>query len=194
MAYETFERLDTFDPMQAGAIAEGSDIPYLRFDEAAQELFSEWREPYEARCRSGADHAAFESHLAKYRKLVPALALLIHLADNPSGGAIGERALLKALAWAEYLEAHARRAYASVTQAEAESARALLTRIRKGEVPDPFTPRDVYLKHWAYLGTPEATHEAVRLLCDLDYLREDRISTPGRTRKDYSINPKARMV
>lgn len=193
-AYETFERLDTFDPVQAGAIAEGSDIPYLRFDEAAQDLFSEWREPYEARCRSGADHAAFEAHLAKYRKLVPALALLIHLADNPSGGAIGEPALLKALAWAEYLETHARRAYASVTQAEAESARALLTRIGKGEVPDPFTPRDVYLKHWAYLGTPEATHEAVRLLCDLDYLQKDEISTPGRKRIEYRINPKGRTV
>lgn len=193
-AYETFERLDIFDPVQAGAVAEGSDIPYLRFDEAAQELFSEWREPYEARCRSGEDHPAFEAHLAKYRKLVPALALLIHLADNPAGGAIGERALLKSLAWAEYLEAHARRAYASVTQAEAVSARALLTRIRKGEVPDPFTPRDVYIKHWAFLGTREETHEAVRLLCDLDYLREEKVSTPGRTRTDYYINPKARTV
>lgn len=191
-AYEIFERLDTFDPLQAGAIAEGSDIPYLRFDEAAQNLFSEWREPYEARNRSGTDHPAIEAHLAKYRKLVPAMALLIHLADNKSGGAVGETALLKSLAWAEYLEAHARRAYASVTQAEAESARALLTRIRRSEVPDPFTPRDVYLKHWAYLSTPEATHEAVRLLCDLDYLREDRIDTGGRPKVEYRINPKAR--
>lgn len=193
-AYETFERLDTFDPVQAGAIAEGSDIPYLRFDDAAQDLFSEWRAGFEVRIRSGDDHAAFESHLSKYRKLVPALALLIHVADHPDGGPIGETALLKSLAWAEYLESHARRAYASVTQAEAESARALLTRIGKREVPDPFTPRDVYLKHWAYLGTPEATHEAVRLLCDLDYLREDRISTPGRTRIEYRINPKARTA
>lgn len=193
-AYAVFERLDTFDPIQAGAIADDGAIPYLRFDDAAQELFSEWREPFEQRIRSGNDHAAFESHLAKYRKLVPALALLIHLADNPAAGAIGETALLKAWAWADYLEAHARRAYASVTQAEAESARALLNRIRKGEVPDPFTPRDVYLKHWAYLGTPEATHEAVRLLCDLDYLREDRIETGGRPKLEYQINPKARQA
>ena len=124
---------------------------------------------------------------------MPALSLLIHLADN-GGAAIGETALLKALAWADYLEAHARRAYASVTQAEAESARALLNRIRKGEVPDPFAPRDVYLKHWAYLGTPEATHEAVRLLCDLDYLREDRIETRGRPKVEIYINPKARQA
>jgi putative DNA primase/helicase len=192
-AYDTFERLDTLDPIKAGAIIEDGNIPYLRFDDAAQELFSEWRGEFEQRIRSGNDHAAFESHLAKYRKLVPALSLLIHLADNQGAGAIGETALLQALAWAEYLEAHASRCYASVTQAEAESARALLSRIRKGEVPDPFTPRDVYLKHWAYLGTPEATHEAVRLLCDLDYLAKDEITTPGRKRTEYSINPKVRQ-
>ena len=40
---------------------------------------------FERRIRSGKDHAAFESHLAKYRKLVPALALLIHLADAMGG-------------------------------------------------------------------------------------------------------------
>lgn len=192
-AYATFERLDTLTPESIGAIVEDGGIPYLRFDEAAQELFAEWRADFEQRIRSGTDHAAFESHLAKYRKLVPALSLLIHLADN-GGAAIGETALLKALAWADYLEAHARRAYASVTQAEAESARALLNRIRKGEVPDPFAPRDVYLKHWAYLSTPEAAHEAVRLLCDLDYLREDRIETKGRPRVEIYINPKARQA
>lgn len=192
-AHGTFERLDTLDPLAIGATAEDGGIPYLRFDEAAQELFSEWRADFEQRIRSGSDHAAFETHLAKYRKLIPALALLIHLADE-GGAAIGETALLKALAWAEYLESHARRAYASVLQAEAESARALLNRIRRNEVPDPFGPRDVYLKHWAYLSKPEEVHEAARLLCDLDCLREDRIDTGGRPKALYSVNPKARAA
>ena len=193
LAYATFERLDTLDPAAIGATVEDGGIPYLRFDEAAQGLFSEWRADFEHRIRSGNDHAAFEAHLSKYRKLVPAMALLIHLADDP-GRAIGEVSLLKSLSWAEYLESHARRAYASVTQAEAEGARALLNRIRRGEVPDPFGPRDVYLKHWAYLSDSEDTHKAVRLLCDLDYLREDRIETGGRPKLEYRINPKARAA
>jgi len=196
-AYAMFDKLDTLDPVQAGAAVDDGTIPYLRFDDAAQELFSEWRSDFEPRLRSGSDHAALESHLAKYRKLVPALALLTHLAENQATGAVGETDLLKALAWAEYLESHARRAYASVTQSESEGARALLSRIRRGEVPDPFTPRDVYLKHWAYLATPEATHEAVRLLGDLDYLRmiEHRPGTSGgRPKVEYQINPKARQA
>jgi putative DNA primase/helicase len=192
-AYSTFERLDSLDPKAIGATVEDGGIPYLRFDAKAQELFTEWRADFEPRIRSGNEHAAFESHLSKYRKLVPALALLTHLADN-AAGAIGETALLKALAWAEYLESHARRAYASVTQAEAESARALLRRIQRGEVPDPFVARDVYLKHWAYLSKPEEVHEAVRLLCDLDYLRKEEQATGGRPRGAIWINPKARAA
>lgn len=192
-AYKVFERLDGLDPVAIGATVEDGAIPYLRFDDAAQELFTEWRLPFEQRIRSGNDHAAFESHLAKYRKLVPALALLIHLAET-EGGPIGEAALLKALAWADYLESHARRAYASVTQAEAEGARALLHRIRRNEVPDLFGAREIYLKHWAYLSNPEEAREAIRLLCDLDYLREERLDTGGRPLTQYRVNPKARAA
>lgn len=202
-ANETFDRLDTLDPVAIGATVEDTDVPFLRFDETAQQLFTEWQTDFEHRVRSGEDHAAVESHLAKYRKLVPALALLIHLADD-GGASIGETALLKSLAWAEYLEAHARRAYASVTQAQAEGARALLRKIRRGDVVDDagarldlFAGRDVYRKGWAYLGNPDAVRDAARLLCDFDYLREE--STPsgprgGAPKLAYRINPKARAV
>ena len=42
------------------------------------------------------------------------------------------------------------------------------------------------------LATSEATHQAVRLLCDLDYLREEEVrETGGRPRSRYWINPRA---
>jgi len=72
-----------------------------------------------------------ESHLAKYRKLVPGLALLLHLADRGTGP-VSEKAALQALGWAEYLESHAMRAYASVLTPEAAAAKAVIGRIRKG--------------------------------------------------------------
>ena len=53
---------------------------------------------------------ALEGHVAKYRKLVPALALINHLADS-GDGLVGIEALLKALAFSRYLESHARRVY-----------------------------------------------------------------------------------
>src|SRR3546814_6372737 len=61
-----------FDPYDKGGA-------YLRFDDAGFELFREWRAGLEHRLRSGELHPAVESHLAKYRKLVPSLALIHHL-------------------------------------------------------------------------------------------------------------------
>lgn len=203
MAAEVFERLDTLDPLAIGATGDEDAIPCLRYDDAAYELFIQWQTELIQRNRRGEDHPAIEAHLTKYQKLVPALSLLIHLADN-GGAQVGEPALLKALAWAEYLEAHARRAYASVTNAQAEGARTLLRRIRKGDIADDagkaldvFAARDVYRRGWSHLGTPEAFYEAAKMLCDFDYLREEvAASGPkgGAPKQAYRVNPKARKA
>jgi len=55
---------------------------------------------------------ALEGHIAKYRKLVPALALINHLADACEGP-VSEEALVKALALTKYVESHARRVYSA---------------------------------------------------------------------------------
>lgn len=57
--------------------------------------------------------------LAKYRSLVPSLALLIHLADG-GRGPVSLSALDKAVGWARYLFSHARRIYGAVPTAESE--------------------------------------------------------------------------
>jgi len=78
-------------------------------------MFDEWRGDLETRMRSGLEHPAIEAHLTKYKKLVPALALLIHLADT-RGGLIGDESLGKAIRWAKYLESHARRIYGAAVK------------------------------------------------------------------------------
>ena len=55
----------------------------------------EWRADLENRLHKGDMAPALESHLAKYRKLVPALALINHLADG-GAGPIGRTALGRA--------------------------------------------------------------------------------------------------
>ena len=71
----------------------------------------------ERRLRAADLSPALELHLAKYRKLVPTLALINHLVDEDSGP-IGEAAIVRALAFSQYLETHARRAYGAGTEAE----------------------------------------------------------------------------
>ena len=85
-------------------------IPFLRFDNQAQGFFDEWRGELERRIRATDEHPAVVSHLAKYRKLVPALALINHLCDR-GVGAVTEAALSRAVGFADYLEPHARRVY-----------------------------------------------------------------------------------
>jgi Protein of unknown function (DUF3987) len=103
-AWQAFQQLDQLTPEAIGAATDQfAPIPYLRFDETAQGVFNEWRQELETRLRSGDLTPALESHFAKYRKLVPALALINHLADGGTG-TISEKSTVRALAFSEYLE------------------------------------------------------------------------------------------
>ncbi len=66
----------------------GRDGEPLRFDPEAQELFDAFRDTLERRLRSEAMAAtpAFESHLAKYRSLMPTLALLVETIEAVARG------------------------------------------------------------------------------------------------------------
>ena len=165
--------------------------PFLRLDSGALDLFVQWRSTLEHELRAGELHPALESHLSKYRKLVPSLALLLHLADFGHGD-ITKAAMTRALAWAHYLRSHAERAYGSVTRADLAGAKALLAKIRKGEVVSGFTVRDVHRKHWARLSTPTDVEQAVAKLIEYGWLVRKDIRTGGRTKSEYIIHPEAR--
>ena len=191
VAYAVFDRLDRLDPASIGAQQDRNldghpiGLPYLRFSAEALSHFQEWHEALEVRLRSGELHPALESHFSKYRKLVPALALLIHLADD-GRGEIGEDATLKALAWAEYLETHAHRVYGAVTQVEVAAAKAILRRIERGDLQAPFTTRDVWRPGWAGLSDRALVVRALELLADYGHLtvEVDR-ATGGRPATRY---------
>jgi hypothetical protein len=136
-AAQVFRRLDQLDVAQLGAERDGDSLPFLRLDHDAQGLFNDWRAELERRLRGGGEHPAIEAHLAKYRSLVPSLALICHLADG-GAGSVPQEAMARAAAWAEYLEGHAWRIYRSVTQVQVETARRLATKLLGGELSPPF--------------------------------------------------------
>jgi putative DNA primase/helicase len=193
-AYEVFTRLDALSPADVGAIIDPNDpdpdaIPYLRFSGAAQELFDEWRAGLERKIRGGDEHPAIESHLSKYRSLVPSLALLIYLAEGGTAGAVDEHSLVRAIAWADYLETHARRIYADAVSPALSSAKALARKLIAGELPDGFGRKDVYRPGWSRLKTAEDATRAVDYLEGLGWLRETVEQTAGAPRTRYWINP-----
>src|SRR5262245_26160228 len=196
-AWQTFERmakLDTQAALRLGAEKGPFDkVPYLRLEEAAREDFLGWRTDLERRSRFGEMSPALEGHLAKYRKLVPSLALMNHLADGGTGP-VSHHALLKALAAAYYLESHARRVYGSASEGELAAAKATLKHIRNGDLKDGFTARDVHQRGWAHLTEREHVGWGLSLLVDLDYLAPSALSAGvegGRPKVTYLINPRS---
>ena len=189
-AYSIFDRLDCIDPGTLDAQQEEGTIPYLRFTPEAQEIFNEWRAELEHRIRSGKESDLLEAHLAKYRSLVPSLALLIHLSDE-GHGPVCKTALVRACAWVEYLESHARRMYAPALSPATSSAYALADRLQKSELHNGFTLREVYNNGWYALSEMEEALGAVELLEDLGWLEpvKEKKKGPGRPKTRYLVNP-----
>jgi putative DNA primase/helicase len=194
-AWRVFDQLARLTPFTLGAKQDTDPdggpegIPYLRFDPAGLDLFRTWRQDLEARLRAGDLHPAMESHLAKYRKLVPGLALICHLAEGASGP-VGRPATLRALAWAEYLETHARRLYASVAAPDAATARAIVAKIRSGELSGVLGVRQVWKFGWSGLTDLDQVKAGFKMLADYDWLIETRKNTGGRPTFEYRLNPK----
>jgi hypothetical protein len=192
-AWDVYERSGRLDALTLGAHKRPFDkVPCFRFTEDAHAEFLDWRTTLEQRLRSGNLSPALEGHLAKYRKLVPALALINHIADTGTGD-VSHKALVRALAFAHYLESHALRLYASGSETEIGSAKAILAHIKRGDLRHGFTARDVHQKGWAHLTERDQVGAGLNLLTDLDYIAEAAVEhSPrgGRLRIKYLINPK----
>jgi Protein of unknown function (DUF3987) len=189
--YEVFKKLEGLKVNEA-AIDE--EVPALRFEAGAQEVFDAWRNYLEQRLRSEEMAPALEAHVAKYRSLMPSLALLFELIDTEGFPvSVGKTAALRAVAWCEYLETHAGRLYASAEKPAMEGARALLGRIRKGDVKDGSSAREIYRgRHWSKLSTPEEVTVAVAVLEDYGWLRIEKVETGGRPTTRIRLHPSLR--
>lgn len=195
-AHALFNRLDGLTALAVGALpGEGvGDVPYLRFDDAAQREFDEWRIELETRLRSDDLPPILETVLAKQRSLVPSLALIIHLADCPNGGPVSHAALYKAAAWTEYLESHARRIYSAHRDSPDHSVIALGEKILSKELGETFTLRDVYRRCWSRLETTANVKAAALELVELGWLSitQEPPTRGGRAKDVCRVNPKVR--
>lgn len=174
-AFATFTHLAGIDAQATGATVpeDPHAVPYLTFDAEAQERFDEWyldlkRALLDPRERFDSD--GLQEHAGKYQSIVPALALVDHLADGRTGP-IRIDTLGRALRLAAYFEAHARRLYHAGGAADLDRAHRILDKIKAGDLPPTFTARTVQLKNWGGLGSSADIIPALDLLSDAGYLR-----------------------
>jgi putative DNA primase/helicase len=195
------DRAPDADAMNATAaayrrIAEMDDSQplHLRFSNDAQGLFVDWLTGLEAHLRADDISPPMQAHLAKYRKLMPALALLFSLADG-SLEAVELRHAEQAVAWCAYLKRHALRVYGSRATPEQLAAISLGTRLLNGwrQAEKSFSIRDVYQNDWSGLRTPSEVRAAVRVLEHAGWVKRKNLAAePGRPTEIYSINPMLR--
>jgi len=169
-------------------------MPTLRFDPDAQALFYEWLTLLQRRLQSEEilAYPAFESHLAKYRSLMPSLALLFHLVDCVQQGDLSPVSLPAATLaadWCEYLEVHARKVYAAELGTDITAAHALAAKIREGALHDGMTVRDVYRSGWSSLRASEVVFGGLAVLQQHGWLALEVVDGNGRPSQVIRINP-----
>ncbi|HLG98241.1 MAG TPA: YfjI family protein [Bryobacteraceae bacterium] len=176
-----------------------SDEPLrFRFSDEAQELFYTWWPELERKICAGDLHPALTAHLAKYRSLMPSLALLFELADSEPPGASTEVSLChaaQAAAWCDFLENHARRIYGCLVSPALHAARVLADKITKGKLAGEFSTRDVYRPGWEGLTTPDDARAALRILEDAGWVRPVQDDEgEGRPSERWRVNPRIAEV
>ncbi len=193
---ELFQRLNTLNPAALGAEEPTPEaLPFLRFEAEAQERFDTWRAALEQTLRAEEEHPVLLSHWAKYRSLMPSLALIFQLIDAVDAGTRGpvtRAAAERATAWCTYLAAHARRLYAMLTDAARVAAAVLATKITHGRLASPFTAREVYRNEWAGLTEPRVVQGALEGLAELGWIRAEavRARDGGRPTVRFRLNPR----
>jgi hypothetical protein len=199
-AVDVFEKLADFDPATWGAAPadDFAKFPFFKFDEAAQSIFIEWATELHSNKLPSEDNPIIAQHLSKFDKLFPAIALILHLVEHASTGILGQvtkESALRAAAWCEYLEAHARRCYGLLADDGLRAAQALAAKIEQGRLQNGFTSRDVRRNQWRGLTTDEAVQAALDWLEDENWLRSESVggTGPGTGRHTfrYTINPRA---
>lgn len=202
-AYAVFDAIAKLNPIDWGAFAADDYIkfPHFKFDDEAQKIFIDWSTDLNLSKLPKEDNPLISQHLAKFEKLFSALALIFHLVDCASFGNYGPirpQSAQRAVAWCEFLEAHARRCYGLLADDGLRSAQALADKLRQSQLSNGFTARDVRRHQWRYLTTDEAVQAALNWLEDEGWLQANEVggSGPGSGRRTsrYNINPKIKQV
>jgi putative DNA primase/helicase len=185
-AAEVFSRIVGMDP-------EHSRV--YQFEPKAQNLFEEWYIRNDAKAKSEKTHPAMSAHLAKYRSLMPSLALLFELAEGGGEGEVSLKHTMQAEWWCNYLESHANRIYSAIVSPHIRAAQELAGKIkaRKLGAAGTFAIREVYLKGWTGLDTPDLARLAAETLADAGWIRKieaEAGAAGGRPANRYEVNPR----
>ena len=173
----------------------------IRFDSDAQTIADSWYEKHENRLFNETMSPIMESHLSKFRSLMPSLALIFEVSDllgktaNSIPSSISTESTRLAIRWCEFLELHAMKAYGEHLNPALASARTLYKKIKSGAVKDFDRCRDLYRHGWKGLSNMKDLEGALGVLKSYGWIRVEMISPPtGRRFEVLRLHPSVRVV
>lgn len=193
-ANETLKKLAEYD-FHGKIIGSNGDVFHVvKFDPEAQITVDQWKDEIDAEAgKLETEDEAFSSFLIKLPKNCFAIALIFHCLENIGAvnfpDEISNLTTLKAIAYTDVLISHARRVFALGENQIFALAQTLIGKIKKGELKQGFTGRDVARKQWSGIKTPETVRDVLSLLTDYGYLKEDSPKGNGRPTVKYYIHP-----
>jgi hypothetical protein len=173
--------------------ANGDQFHAVKFDTEAQAVVDEWQTDTEAEAESlQVEDEAFSSYLYKLPKSCFAIALVFHCLENIGKGIFPDEitleTALKAIAYTEVLTTHARRVFALGENQIFALAQILIGKIKRGDLAQGFTAREVMRKQWSGLKAKDTVQDVLGLLIDYGYLRELPTSGEGRPTIKYAFH------
>jgi putative DNA primase/helicase len=176
--------------------SEQTSLSGLHFSKDAQAVFDEWRLQLESRLRSpDSKSPVFESHLAKFRSLIPSLALIFHLIENYSKAALDTsdeiqvESIQLALKWAKFLENHAKKVYADILFPNLKAAHVLAKKITQKQVQDGDSLRSIYRRQWTLLRSLSELEPALCILEDAGWIKIENVKSGLKLTEVIRINP-----
>jgi hypothetical protein len=174
--------------------ANGDIFQIVKFNAEAQAVVDEWQADTEDEAESlQIEDEAFSAYLYKLPKSCYAIALIFHCLEHINDAVFPDEmtieTTLKAIAYTEVLTTHARRVFALGENQIFALAQILIGKIKKGELEQGFTIREVMRKHWSGLGTKDTAQDVIGLLIDYGYLLEMPTSGEGRPTIKYAFHP-----
>jgi hypothetical protein len=186
--------------VRLGALpARGANPPSIaRFSSSAQALFEKWAGPFDKLLVNDELAPAMGSHLSKYRKLVPSLALIFSMVEKSVQDDVIELHHLEmAIRWVPYLRSHAERVYSASLRPELRAAKLLLSKIQKGQALDDdgrLSARHIERKGWSGLSDGPTVAAALKFLERYEFVRGVKVvpltGVGGRPSVAYLVNPK----
>src|SRR5262249_1295399 len=97
----------------------------------------------------------------------------------------------KAVKLGSYLTKHAQRVYGAGREGDVASANAILFRIRRADLGNGFTARDIHQRDWSRLTDRQQVKRALTMLEDHNWIARQAVNHAegGRPTTSYLINP-----